>query len=118
MYFEPTGIYHIYNQGNNRQKIFYNRENYMFFTRKIRTHILNLMCQFETDWKNSSLLEQELSEILLNLKELEADGLVQLNENRIEITEAGRPFIRNVCMAFDLLLQRKQPETELFSMTV
>ena len=40
MYFEPTGIYHIYNQGNNRQKIFYNHENYMFFTKKIRTHIL------------------------------------------------------------------------------
>lgn len=40
MYFESTGIYHIYNQGNNRQKIFYNHENYMFFTKKIRTHIL------------------------------------------------------------------------------
>ncbi len=40
MYFEPNGIYHIYNQGNNRQKIYYNRENYVFFTQKIRDHIL------------------------------------------------------------------------------
>ncbi len=40
MYFESTGIYHIYNQGNNRQAIFFNRENYLFFIRKIRTHIL------------------------------------------------------------------------------
>ncbi len=40
MHFEPTGIYHIYNQGNNRQQVFYNHENYMFFVRKIRTHIL------------------------------------------------------------------------------
>lgn len=40
MYFETTGIYHIYNQGNNRQAIFFNRENYLFFTHKIRQHIL------------------------------------------------------------------------------
>ena len=40
MYFESGGIYHIYNQGNNRQVIFYNRKNYLFFLRKIRTHIL------------------------------------------------------------------------------
>lgn len=40
MHFEKGGIYHIYNQGNNRQAIFYNRENYLFFVRKIRTHVL------------------------------------------------------------------------------
>ena len=28
-------IYHIYNQGNNRQKIFYNRDNYGFFLQKM-----------------------------------------------------------------------------------
>ena len=39
MYFESGGIYHIYNQGNNRQRIFYSRENYLFFVRKLRTHI-------------------------------------------------------------------------------
>jgi putative transposase len=39
MNFEPGGIYHIYNQGNNRQIIFYNRENYLFFLRKIKSHI-------------------------------------------------------------------------------
>ena len=39
MHFESGGIYHIYNQGNNRQAIFYNRENYLFFLRKIKTHI-------------------------------------------------------------------------------
>ncbi len=40
MQFESGHIYHIYNQGNNRQKIFFDRENYLFFLRKIRTHIL------------------------------------------------------------------------------
>ena len=39
MKFEKGYIYHIYNQGNNRQKIFFNRENYLFFLKKIKTHI-------------------------------------------------------------------------------
>jgi len=40
MYFEKGYIYHIYNQGNNRQKIFFKDENYFFFLKKIKTHIL------------------------------------------------------------------------------
>jgi len=40
MQIEKGYIYHIYNQGNNKQKIFFEQENYLFFLRKIRTHIL------------------------------------------------------------------------------
>jgi len=40
MYFEKTHLYHLYNQGNNKQKIFFNRENYLFFLTKIKNHIL------------------------------------------------------------------------------
>jgi putative transposase len=40
MNFEEGSIYHIYNQGNNRRKTFLNVENYHFFLRKIKTHIL------------------------------------------------------------------------------
>ncbi|SHI89158.1 REP element-mobilizing transposase RayT [Tangfeifania diversioriginum] len=36
---ERDQIYHVYNQGNNRQKIFFNRDNYLFFLHKIRKHI-------------------------------------------------------------------------------
>lgn len=32
-------FYHIYNRGNNSQKIFYERENYLFFLRKMKEHI-------------------------------------------------------------------------------
>ncbi len=35
----PNQIYHIYNQGNNRGKIFFIRENYLYFLRKIQVHI-------------------------------------------------------------------------------
>lgn len=33
-------IYHIYNQGNNHQKIFYNRDNYGFFLQKMNDYLL------------------------------------------------------------------------------
>ena len=33
-------LYHVFNQGNNRQKIFFNPDNYLFFLEKIRKHIL------------------------------------------------------------------------------
>lgn len=40
MHFEKTGIYHIYNQGNNRQQIFFTNENYTYFLGKVRNNIL------------------------------------------------------------------------------
>lgn len=40
MQFEKGHIFHIYNQGNNRGRIFYSRENYLYFLSKIKTYIL------------------------------------------------------------------------------
>jgi len=40
MNFEENQLFHIYNQGNNRQQIFFCWENYLFFTEKIKIHIL------------------------------------------------------------------------------
>ncbi|MBG6111084.1 oxygen-independent coproporphyrinogen-3 oxidase [Flavobacterium sp. CG_9.10] len=84
----------------------------------IRKHILNLMCQFETSWNNNEAYFDEIPEVLIQLKEMENDGLVIIKENSIQVTDAGKPHVRNICMAFDLRLKRKAPETELFSMTI
>jgi len=84
----------------------------------IRKHILNMMCRLETSWENTSLQFPELPEVLSNLKEMEADGLLEIGAKELHITEKGRPFVRNICMAFDVLLQRNQPDRQLFSMTV
>ncbi len=40
MILEQGHLYHIFNQGNNRQLIFYRPENYHFFLKKIGTYIL------------------------------------------------------------------------------
>ena len=85
---------------------------------KIRRHILNLMCHFKTSWLQPRMTFDELPEVLIKLKELEQDGLIAFERKQLRVTEKGKPFIRNICMAFDLRLQRKKPETQLFSMTV
>ncbi|WP_372756733.1 oxygen-independent coproporphyrinogen III oxidase [Mariniflexile sp.] len=84
----------------------------------IRKHILNLMCQFKTSWSSKHLYFKELPDVLVRLQEMETDGLLKIGSNALEVTKKGQPFVRNICMAFDLLLQRKQPDTKLFSMTV
>lgn len=84
----------------------------------IRRHILNLMCQFTTSWDETHLYFKELPEVLAHLDEMEKDGLLIMQHNAITVTEKGKPFVRNICMAFDLRLKRKAPQTQLFSMTV
>ena len=39
MDFKTGHFYHIYNRGNNSQKVFFNRENYLFFLRKMKKNI-------------------------------------------------------------------------------
>lgn len=84
----------------------------------IRKHILNLMCNLKTSWLDTSRAFDALPEVLSKLKEFEVDGLIKFERKQVNVTEKGRPFIRNICMAFDVLLQRKKPETKLFSMTI
>ncbi|MEM6344607.1 MAG: oxygen-independent coproporphyrinogen III oxidase [Bacteroidota bacterium] len=86
----------------------------------VRKHILNIMCDFETTWQQDDLKFPELPECLYRLKEMEADGLLIIDHQRekLVVKEAARPFVRNICMAFDLHLLRKKPSTRLFSMTI
>ena len=49
---------------------------------------------------------------------MKQDDLIYLNHTSLQVTEKGKAFVRNICMAFDLRLMRKVPDTELFSMTI
>jgi oxygen-independent coproporphyrinogen-3 oxidase len=82
----------------------------------LRRHILNVMTQFETSWQNSET--DDLQNIHARLQEFANDNLVEISARAIKITEKGRPFLRNICMAFDARLQRKQPDFPIFSRTI
>ncbi len=84
----------------------------------IRKHILNLMCGMETSWFNEEMLFADLPLVLERLDKMRLDGLLEINTHKLKVTPKGRPFVRNICMAFDLRLHKKMPDTRLFSMTV
>ena len=39
MHFENGEVYHIYNRGNNKQTIFFNEDNYLFFLQKVKEEL-------------------------------------------------------------------------------
>jgi len=84
----------------------------------LRQHILNLMTKMKTSWSSEQEKTEILSGVADKLAEMKRDGLVKIEGNECEVTEEGRAFLRNVCMAFDARLIRKAPETRLFSQTV
>lgn len=84
----------------------------------IRRHILNLMCSFQTSWADPSMQFPELAEVLGQLEEMRDDGLLEIKPQSLRVTEQGKAFVRNICMAFDLHLKRRRPESRIFSMTI
>jgi len=84
----------------------------------IRKHILNIMCTFKTTWTDAMGYFETLPQVIDDLAEMQADGLLQITAGKLTVTDAGKAFVRNICMAFDLQLKRKTPETKLFSMTI
>lgn len=83
----------------------------------IRQHILNLMCRLETDMAQG-LDAATQAAIRERLTEMEKDGLLCYQGSQLKVTEKGRMFLRNICMAFDLRLIRNTPATRIFSMTI
>ncbi|WP_347472758.1 oxygen-independent coproporphyrinogen III oxidase [Acinetobacter thermotolerans] len=84
----------------------------------IRKHILNLMCSFTTSWADESMQFAEIEDVLEQLEEMVQDELIQITDSSVTVLEKGKPFVRNICMAFDLRLKRKMPENRIFSMTI
>ncbi|PJB11823.1 MAG: oxygen-independent coproporphyrinogen III oxidase [Flavobacteriales bacterium CG_4_9_14_3_um_filter_40_17] len=84
----------------------------------IRKHILNLMCRFETSWINREDSIEDIDTILDRLQDPIEDGFVNLTHGGIQITPQGRPYVRNVCMAFDKRLHNHNMDKPTFSQTI
>lgn len=83
----------------------------------IRRHIMNLMCRFKTvyDTEEEYGLVQEVED---QLAEFEADGLLLHLSKGVLLTETGKRFVRNICMAFDRRLKAKGAVQQVFSKAV
>ncbi|WP_128547516.1 oxygen-independent coproporphyrinogen III oxidase [Larkinella soli] len=84
----------------------------------LRKQILNIMCRFETRWNGNDWTGEEWSGLQESLEELRRDGLIDFSETGLRVRPAGRPFLRNVCMAFDQRMIRSRSAQRLFSTTL
>ena len=75
-----------------------------------RETIMRAMCDLSLDFAAMSQklginFEQHFEKELASLAPFETDGLVKRNSRGLEITDAGRLFIRNIAMCFDNTLE-------------
>jgi oxygen-independent coproporphyrinogen-3 oxidase len=72
----------------------------------IKNAILSIACQGELN------LSPDLQALMgadawVALNQMEMEGLITLTDQHLRVTGSGQPFIRNICMVFDLKLRNK-----------
>lgn len=81
----------------------------------LRRYILDMMC------KGVVVLEEgfALNDIILErLQPILKDGLVNIQGHKIQVTQVGKSFLRNICMVFDQRLQQRKETEQLFSQAI
>lgn len=82
-----------------------------------RSLIINLICNQKAEWNfcyYSNLGKSNWE----RLKEFKKEGLIEFDMHGIQILDAGLPFVRNICMVFDLRMQEKQEAQFTFSRAI
>jgi oxygen-independent coproporphyrinogen-3 oxidase len=79
-----------------------------------REQILALMTRWQVELESDA----QVADVKQFLSSLLADGLVKIQGRSLQLTAAGRPFLRNACMALDERLRAKAPEAKVFSSAV
>ena len=78
--------------------------------RRLREQILTFMTRFEVELK-----PEQSADATIFLDSLVSDGLVQVRDQKLILTNQGRPFLRNACMFFDQRLRQQEERPKLFS---
>lgn len=111
-----SGYYYAVNEGRlpivKGYKL--NEEDVLF-----RKSILDISCKGNTFFnpkQNDALLKYTFPLLDIFVK----DGLIDYNHKGLQLTKQGHYFIRNVCSAFDLHLQRNKPagNNQVFSKAI
>lgn len=89
MHFETKHWYHVYNRGNNHQQIFFTRQNYLYFLKKVRKQIVPL----------ANVLAYCLIPNHFHL-------LIRVKPNKIDCKEDNRhPLIHNIAITLSSYTQ-------------
>lgn len=88
-----------------------------------RDVITELMCNFrlskkKIETKYNINFDVHFKDALKELQSLQDDGLIELESDKLSVTNAGRLLIRNIAMKFDEYLMKKEKDKPQFSRTV
>jgi oxygen-independent coproporphyrinogen-3 oxidase len=78
-----------------------------------RQLIMDLMCNGE-----ALVPEDLLNAALPSLQSLQADGLIVVDQQQVNVTETGRALIRNVCASFDQYFTPSGQDKPVFSKAI
>ena len=84
----------------------------------IRKKILELMCENKTNLDSELFSSDFLESAFVKLRLLEADGLVTIDGQNIQVTTKGNSFIRNISAAIDARLWRNDSIANTFSKAI
>ena len=93
---------------------------------KQRRHIImSLACHLKLDIREFEdqfrvNFDEQFSPQIAAMTDMVVDGLVELRDGLLLITQKGRPFIRNICMVFDAYLDAPQTTSDsvIYSATI
>jgi len=78
--------------------------------RGLREQILTFMTRFEVN-----LRPEQTDDAAVFLAAMIDDRLVEVRDQKLILTENGRPFLRNACMFFDQRLRQQEQRPQVFS---
>ncbi len=90
----------------------------------LRREVINqLICHFELNFKR---IENEFdinfaeyfADELKQIKDMQADSLLELSNESILVLPEGKLLIRNICMVFDIYLKRSKEQQQRFSKVI
>lgn len=87
-----------------------------------RKVIMNLMCNFELNFNEIENefqinFKEYFKNSLSQLSEMLDEGLIEMNDEGLKVTEMGRLLIRNIAMKFDGFIERQQDKMK-YSRTI
>src|SRR5256886_2869298 len=78
--------------------------------RLLREQVLQFMTRFRV-----RLTDDQAADAREFLRPMIEDGLVEVSNDTMHLTEKGTPFLRNACMFFDQRLRRQEQKPQMFS---
>lgn len=121
MKFSPNGVYHVYNQGNNREPIFFQERNYRFFLDKMRKHLLphvDLLayCLMPNHFHWLVRVKPSGCELSNGVKPISKFEMAQLNSVREQVAIRKMP-IQTLVLALDRAMKQQNLCFEIGQLT-